>query len=73
MITMLKVGNILTVNDNKYTVATSVIKDGNEYVYLVDLSNPDNTVICFRKNDDLKIINNIDLIEELESMFSENM
>ena len=70
---MLKVGEILTLNNNKYTVASTVVKDGQEYVYLVALSNPDETIICLRNNEYLKIINDVSLIEELEYMFSETI
>ena len=56
---MLKVGELLTINDKKYAVASTVIKDEIEYVYLVDLSNPDETIICSRNDDSLKIINDL--------------
>ena len=70
---MLKVGELLTVNDKKYAVASTVIKDEIEYVYLVDLSNPDETIICSRNDDSLKIINDLELVEQLELMFSETI
>lgn len=70
---MLKVGEILTINNNKYTIASTVVKDEQEYVFLVSLSNPDETIICLRKDDNLKIVNDVSLIEELEFMFSETI
>lgn len=70
---MLKVGKILTVNDKKYAVASNVIKDDKEYIYLVDLSNPDKTIICNINADNLTIVNDLNLIEELELLFSETM
>jgi hypothetical protein len=70
---MLKLGEILTLNNNKkFVVVSTTNYENNLYCYLSELDNSNNTKIYLVKEDNLiQVVDEI-LINELENIFANN-
>ena len=70
---MLKVGEIVTINNSKkYIVASTTSYEDNHYAYLVEFDNSENTKIYLVDGDNLTEVNDNALIDELENIFVNN-
>ena len=67
---MLKLGEIITLNNNKeYIVASTTVHENNNYAYLVEYENNENTKIYLVNENELTEVINKNLIDELENLF----
>ena len=68
---MLKIGELLTLNDkNTYVVVSSVLYEGKNYVYLINEKDFSNVMIClYDNNNELRKIDDPILIEKLRVLF----
>ena len=68
---MVKLGEILTLDNNKsYVVAGITNYENNSYCYVSELNNPDNTKIYLINEDNLTQVTDEELIEQLENIFA---
>jgi len=71
---MLSLGKIVTLDDNKeYTTLDTVNYLNNEYCYLIDLNDYDNTKIYQCNNDKLIEVKDSELINKLEMLFAQSL
>lgn len=68
---MVEVGNIITLSNNKdYTVVTSKVIDGYEYVYLIDNADMSEIMFCkFLDSESLEEVADEELINKLFEVF----
>ena len=68
---MIEVGEVLTLDDNiEYAVTAVTILDNVEYVFLMDVEDNTNFMICsFNNNDELEEVEDFDLIQHLTKEF----
>lgn len=71
---MLEQGEILTLSDNKkYTVVSSQIVDGINYVYIIDQDDYTNFMFCKYDNNELEEVIDEQLVEKLLVIFNNSL
>jgi len=72
---MLKAGEeLITLSNNKeYSVVSSIIYEGSNYVCLIDTDSYKDYKFCLYENDELIVVKDHDLIEVLISKFNSDL
>ena len=66
--------NILTLSDNKqYVVVSSTELNGKNYVYLVDMEDHNNNIVCELNGDEVEVVEDNDILADLTLIFNDKL